>query len=342
VNAMLTDDDLTRLLGDAAGSFPVPAFEAPVQDARPAVWRRRTPQVGAAAAVVFVAAALVLGSGPGGGSPSELAKSSPRAPSTAFDRQQSAPESLTPGTATSGVMAVGGTALQAATSGDAARVVKTGSMSLVVDNGKVSTTVARLQTIVAGLRGYVSDSTSEESGDHPTASLTVRVPVASFETLINQVRGLRVKVVSSQTSGQDVTATYADNNAQIQSLEAARNRYLAILSGAKTIGETLTVQQRVDDVQGQIDRLKGQQRVLADQSDLGTVTFSVAERADQVLTTSPRSGWSKAWHDATHGFTSGVQAIVAGSGRALLVLLVGAVLLVMARGGWRLARRRLV
>jgi hypothetical protein len=336
VNAMLTDDDLTRLLGEAAGSFPVPAFEVPEEQARPAVWRRRTPQVGAAAAVVFVAAALLLGSGPGGGAVTGASKS--------LDR--SAPFASGAAAGARGPMELSPDALiqhkAAAQVGDAARVVKTGSMSLVVDNGKVSATVARLQAIVAGLQGYVSDSSSAEAGDHPTASLTVRVPVASFEALINQVRGLRVKVVSSQTSGQDVTATFADNNAQIQSLEAARSRYLAILSGARTIAETLTVQQRVDDVQGQIDRLKGQQRVLADQSDLGTVTFSVAERADQVLTTPSRRGWSKAWHDATHGFSSGLQAIVAGSGRALLVLLVGAVLLAMARGGWRLARRRLV
>jgi len=64
VNTMVTDDDLTRLLGEAAGTFPVPAFEVPEQHARPAVWRRRTPQVGAAAAVVFVAAALYLADPP--------------------------------------------------------------------------------------------------------------------------------------------------------------------------------------------------------------------------------------------------------------------------------------
>ena len=220
--------------------------------------------------------------------------------------------------------------------------MKTGTLSLLVDEGKVSATVQRLQVLVAGLRGYVADSTSEESGKHPTASLTVRVPVASFDALRNQVRSLKVKVLSEQASGKDVTATYADTKAQIESLTAARNRYLDILSRARTIAETLSVQQRVDDVQQQIDRLEGQRRVLADQSDYGTLTLTVAETTSEALLTKEPSGWSKAWDDAQHGFSSGVQRIIADSGRALLVLLVGVALLLLGRSGWRLARRRLV
>ena len=152
-----------------------------------------------------------------------------------------------------------------------------------------------------------------------------------------------MKVLSATTTGKDVTASYADTKAQIQSLSAARDRYLDILARAKSIGETLTVQQRVDDVQEQIDRLEGQRRVLADQSDYGTLTISVADRADQAaLVTKEPSGWSKAWDNAKHGFTSGVQRLISGSGRTLLVLLVGAALLLLGRTGWSLARRRLV
>ena len=118
----------------------------------------------------------------------------------------------------------------------------------------------------------------------------------------------------------------------------------AYLSRAKTIAETLSVQQRVDDVQQQIDRLEGQRRVLANQSDFATVTLSVAEKGaeDEAFVKQEPSGWSKAWDDAKHGFSSGVQGLIGASGRTLLVLLCGAALLLLGRTGWRLARRRLV
>ena len=114
------------------------------------------------------------------------------------------------------------------------------------------------------------------------------------------------------------------------------------MSGAKTIAETLTVQQRVDDVQGQIDRLEGQRRVLQNQSDLATLTVTVSEKEPAVLSGARQGGFSKAWDDARHGFSSGVQALISRSGRALLVLLVAAVGFVVIRLGWRLARRRMV
>jgi hypothetical protein len=357
---MLTDDDLARLLEEAAGSFVVPAPDLDVPEPQQKrLWERRWPQAGAAAAVL-VAGSLLLASvgGPGGGSDADSAGSVNGIGKLAPGLSGEAPAPLPATgndrvTATSGqtaalgstagrVPASSGTGSRAVGDADGARIVKTGTLSLAVDDGKVSATVLRLQGLVAAARGYVADSKSEESGEHPTATLTVRVPVARFESLVSQVRALHVKVVSADTSGKDVTASYADTRAQIQSLQAARDRYLDILSRARTIGETLSVQQRVDDVQRQVDRLEGQRRVLADQSDYGTLTLTVAESGGEVLATDEPSGWSKAWDDAKHGFTSGVQSLIAHSGRTLLVLLVGAALLLLGRTGWRLARRRLV
>lgn len=351
MNAMLSDEDLERLLEEAAGSFAVPAPALDVPHVEKRVWQRRWPQAGAAAAVLVVGTLLLSSGGGGGVHDTATAFKSSAGGQTATGGTTGGGNELGP-VAAPGMpvpdslrVPVAGTTGAGASTGtdtDGARVVKTGTLSLLVDQGKVGATVQRLQVLVAGMRGYVADSTSEESGKHPTASLTVRVPVASFDALRTQVRSLKVKVLSEQASGKDVTATYADTQAQIQSLTAARNRYLDILSRARTIAETLSVQQRVDDVQQQIDRLEGQRRVLADQSDYGTLTLTVAETADQAFVTKEPSGWSKAWDDAQHGFSSGVQRIIADSGRTLLVLLVGAALLLLGRTGWRLARRRLV
>lgn len=379
--SMLSEDDLTRLLGEAAQAYQVPAQgpgsvlegheDVPSAKAWP---RRRGVQLTAAAAVVALAAVLAQGSG---GGPSL------KQDSTAAGAQRSSGDANGPaGGFASGGGTGGGTgggagggtgggvgaapmplgAMPPAVSGSEAastaatlqfgtselssaaeaRVVKTGGLSLVVDDGKVTVTVTKVTAVARSARGYISDSTSQEFGDSPSASVTMRVPVDSFEAVIGQIRALKAEVVSQETSGQDVTATYADTEAQITSLKAARVRFLTILAGARTIGETLTVQQRVDDVQGRIDRLEGQRRVLENQSELATLTVTVGEKADAILETSEQSGFAKAWADAKDGFTSGVEALIARSGRTLLVLIVATVGFFVARLGWRLARRRLV
>jgi hypothetical protein len=373
VNVMLSEEDLARLLGEAAAELEVPEHapalvlgELAAEPPATPFLRRRVVRLGAVAAAL-VAGVLVLQSLGGGGgastqnqladsdrsmakAPGDAATGSGgpsgggealRGPVTNGSAGAPAPLAVAPG---GGISELQSRAAPAAVPDavDGARIVKTGSISLVVADGQVSATVGRVVAVAQQARGYVSDEKSTEFGDNPTSSLTVRVPVSSYESVVQAVRKVGGKVASAESSGRDVTAQYADTAAQIESLKAARSRFLTILGGARTIGETLSVQQRVDSVQEQIDRLEGQRRVLANQSSLATLTVTVSEQADVVAQTHGRSGLAKAWDDARHGFTSGVEALIAHSGRALLVLLVGAAVLLLGRAGWRLARRRLV
>jgi hypothetical protein len=224
------------------------------------------------------------------------------------------------------------------------RVVKSGSIALVVKDKRVTPTLSAVQQAAAAQGGYIAASNTDEYGETPSGEVTIRVPVSKFETLVAKIRALDAKVRTASTSGKDVTATYSDLESQLRSLKATRERFYTILTKTKTIGEILTVQQRIDNVSGQIDRIEGQRKLLANQSDLSTLTVSVSEEGDPVVkaTTKPRSGISQAFHDAWDGFVTGVEAIISHSGRALLWLLSLGLLLLVARGGWRVARRRMV
>ena len=357
MNPALSDDTLNELLHHAGLAYDVPAAGPDrvlagldPHPARRPLAGRRVLQLAAAAAVVLLAVTVVKAGGGAG----------PTSSTAGGGVSSDAGLQGDGGTLSTGKVATGalGAPLPAAVPGpqvgapsrgtgstveqpaaDGARIVKTGTIVLVAPDGKVSVVLADVTRVVTGAHGYLSSSNSEEAGSSPSGTLTMRVPESSYESVVRQVRLIGAKVVSVASGGRDVTATYADTQAQIGSLTAARNRFLVILGQARTIGETLAVQQRVDDVQGQIDRLEGQRRVLADQSDLATLTVTVSEDGDGTLVVTPRSGLSQAWHDAVHGFTSGVEAIVARSGRAVVVLLCLGVLLLALRFGWRVARR---
>jgi hypothetical protein len=189
----------------------------------------------------------------------------------------------------------------------------------------------------------VSVAKTAELGPTPSGSVTLRVPVKAFEDVVAKVRSLDAEVRTASTSGKDVTAEYADIEAQLTTLMAARERFLEILSRARTIGDVLAVQQRVDDVTGRIDRLEGQRRVLAGQSDRATLEVSVTEADDPVVREQkPDDGLSKAFSDAGKGFTTGVEALIRLSGRGILLVLCLALAWFVLRIGWRASRRRLV
>ena len=377
-----TDDDLQHLLGEAGGSFALPdcgaelVLDAAEQAGRVVpLHRRRWVQLSSAAAVVAVG--VVLGVGLlGGGAQDRIGQLA-----GASNDQQSRPAPASSGGPVPGALA-GEAALpdgaarstgpeslarldapstvapaaaapapetQSLTKGaptaDGARVVKKGAIALIVEDDAVTPTLTRVQGLAKAAGGVVATASTQESGPTPSGSVVLRVPVEAFEQVVAQVRGLDADVRSATTSGQDVTAQYADLEAQLRTLTAARERFLTILERAGSIGDVLSVQQRVDDVTGQIDRLQGQRQVLAAQSDDATLEVTVTEKDDPVVARDvdePDTGLSKAFRDAGTGFTSGVEALVRLSGRGLLLLVLAAAAYAVLRLGWRASRRRLV
>lgn len=226
---------------------------------------------------------------------------------------------------------------------DGARIVKSGTVSLEVASKRVGPTLDRLTSLAAAQGGYVATSSTAEGSSKPAGSVRLRVPARSFEDTLTQVRGYGT-VQSVSSAGRDVTAAYVDLAARLRALQATRSTYLTLLSKARTIGETLAVQQQVDGVQQQIESLEGQRRVLADSSDLATLDVRVAEKGAAVAVVSPRqtSGLERAFARAFHGFARGVYAIIAASGPALLLLICLLVVLAISWFGFRTLRRRLV
>ena len=239
---------------------------------------------------------------------------------------------------------VGGAAPPVVTtsSDDSTRIVQNGSISLEVAKGAVSATASKVESIAASLGGRVASSKASTYGDNPAASLTLRVPVQRFGQAMSRVSALG-KVLDSSSSGDDVSSQYTDEKARLHALEASRSTYLTLLAKANNIGEVLSVQQRIDGVQQQIESLQGQIKLLTDQSDLSTVTVSISEKgATAVQPLKERSGINKAFHDAIHGFNTGVENIVAGSGTALLVALCLLVIVAALKVAYAIARRRTV
>ncbi len=345
---LLQDEDLARMLDETAETYEVPAY--PPARGRSGTTRRPAqrkwrPALGVAAAAVVVSF-LVAAVSQGGGGASEATSAGASSPSSAASRSD-APESGGAGadfqTESGQLPLVGAAAPSSAPNpADQGRVVKTGTVALIAKSGAVTPTLDSVGRVAREQGGSVFATQTQESGDTPSGTITVRVPVAQFDALVSAVRGL-AEVRSVQTSGREVTAEYADLETRIASATAARNRLTTILGAAVSVAEVLAVQQQIDQTSATVDQLTGQLKVLKDQSDLSTLTVAVTETGDPAITRAQgRSGFGAAFRDAVDGFSSGLQSLVAASGRALLVLLCLAALGLVAAGVWKVGRRRLV
>ena len=138
------------------------------------------------------------------------------------------------------------------------------------------------------------------------------------------------------TKATDVTGSYVDLESRITSLEASRQQYLTIMAKATSISDILAVQSQLDSLESQIEQLQGQLALLTNQTTYATLTVALHEPAPPGAAHQPtRGGLGGAFDDSVHGFADGVNGLIAAAGPILFAVLLGGLVFVGAKFGWR-------
>jgi hypothetical protein len=217
------------------------------------------------------------------------------------------------------------------------RVIKTAQLSLVVRRRAFDDAFARATEVAARYPGGYVEVSSTEGVRSKFGRLTIRVPAVSFQAALSDLR--RVGRVEGQSiSGQDVTSQYVDLQARLRNWQAQERVLLRLMSRATTIGDTLRIQNELSQVQMRVEELKGQLRVLDNQTSFATIDVSMRESGASPIPPRPHraSGLVQAWRDARDGFVSVLSAVVVGLG---YLLPIGALLALVWLGIRRLRPR---
>ena len=166
-------------------------------------------------------------------------------------------------------------------------VIKNGDMRLLVKD--TDRALDGMTQIVTDVRGYVISSRVWYQDYYGTnykyATLTMGVPVDQFENAQRRLRGLAIRVVDDNASGEDVTDQYVDLQSQLTNLEATRDRIKSFLDDAKTVDEALRINQQLSDVEVQIEKIKGQMNYLSNRSAFSTITINLEPELPQIVET---------------------------------------------------------
>jgi hypothetical protein len=209
-------------------------------------------------------------------------------------------------------------------------VIRNGQMELAVES--VTDTFERVRQMAEAAGGFVADSTIYGRGDHQSASLTLRVPADRFGQVMADLRLLGVEVNSLSTSSQDVTEEYADLQATLRNLTAVEGQYLELLGRTETIGEVLMVQDRLNQVRLQVERVQGRINLLDHLTSLATINVyltpesnATIEKPSDGLLDAAREAWEASLAALT-GIARAVIVVVVFSWWLVPVLLVALVL----------------
>jgi len=150
-------------------------------------------------------------------------------------------------------------------------MIRTGSIDVEIKDAKdLAKAVDQVLAIVPD-GGYVERSSS----DVDRASLTLRIPAASYDTTIAAVRGLG-RVTASTTDAEDVSGEVVDLNARLTILEAQRASLEQLMAQSRNVSEISSLRTQLFSVQEEIEQINGRRQLLDRQVALATLTVSVS------------------------------------------------------------------
>jgi len=124
------------------------------------------------------------------------------------------------------------------------------------------------------------------------------------------------QLLSLHETVQDVTNDFIDSQSRLRNLRGEQQRLLTLLSSATALGDILSIEQKLTDVEGQIEELEAHLNALNGQVTYYTVSINL----QPITPASPSSPPPAAWNALQ--VLQGAWAASVGFGEALLTLFI--------------------
>jgi hypothetical protein len=155
------------------------------------------------------------------------------------------------------------------------KLIKNGSISFETRNLK--DTKAFLQKTVSAYKGYISNEQIQDYKINPTEIITVRVPNAGFDKLINDIGSQVGEFDSKQISIEDVTAEFIDIEARLKNKKQLEGKYQELLARANNMADILKIEKEISIIREDIESTEGRLRYLSNQVGFSTLTITYYE-----------------------------------------------------------------
>ena len=134
------------------------------------------------------------------------------------------------------------------------KIIVTGSLRL--ETKSLDPVLENLNNKIAESGGYVQSSNiSKNYSGNRYYTATVRIPCEKYNAFLDDVKS-SANVLSYGYSTEDVTDSYYDYKTKLKTLEAEYDKVIEFYDRAETINELMSIEERLSNIQYQIDGLK--------------------------------------------------------------------------------------
>lgn len=157
------------------------------------------------------------------------------------------------------------------------KIIKT--VELSVETKEYEAYLKAITSSVSAAGGYVETSTTDLGSNtysNRYATYTVRIPSANLDAFINAASE-KGTIVSKTENQQNVTLEYVDLESRIEAYKTEKATLTGLLEKAESLENVLAIQERLSEVNYQIETYTSQLKVLENRVSYSTVTMRINE-----------------------------------------------------------------
>ena len=145
------------------------------------------------------------------------------------------------------------------------KIVKEGDISFETNN--ISETRRAITNSLNKSGGYIAEENESNNSDNNRKEYTIkaRIPANSFDKFVDDVSSGAEKIDSKNISMKDVTTEYIDITTQLANKKKLEESYLALLKQGKKVSDLLDIEEKLTDIQSDIESTQGQLNYLTKQ-----------------------------------------------------------------------------
>ncbi|MBR5308722.1 MAG: DUF4349 domain-containing protein [Clostridia bacterium] len=178
------------------------------------------------------------------------------------------------------------------------------SSSYDVETLEFDSAVKALGELCEKYGAYYESSNTYGKGDNPRSGrFTVRVPVANYNAFVGEAEVIGDVVRSSQNN-RDVTESYTDTEARLESARLREERVLAILAEASKLDDVLALERELSEIRYEIERYTGTLRKYDSLVSLATMQINIDEVFEKRIVEPKNPSFGER---VSKAFTSGIE-----------------------------------
>lgn len=179
------------------------------------------------------------------------------------------------------------------------KFIKEGSIHFETKN--INNTKNYIEKQVAAHQGFVSKEFAEDFANRKEYQMEVRIPHDKFDHFVKTLDSVVLVLVNKDIRVYDVTKELVDLESRLSSMQKVQQRYEELLKQARTIDEIMRIQQKIDNLQIEIERIQSQLMQMKDQIQYSTLLIRLYE---------PQVQKTHFWKKAGENFLEGWRILV--------------------------------